>query len=156
MDLMHKIIPLSAQANALKSYFPNSKVHRNNFNHLRWTCDIQPSHNSGLYTVALDQIYGHQPRVYVLKPNILKRPKGILKLPHVYSTPEQQLCLFYPDGKEWNASMFYVHTIIPWASEWLFHYEIWYATNGIWTGGGVVHENEAEASYEECQRQLAS
>jgi len=26
-------------------------------------------------------------------------------------------------------------TILPWASEWLFHYEIWRAT-GEWTGGG--------------------
>ena len=27
-------------------------------------------------------------------------------------------------------------TIIPWASEWLLHYEIWLAT-GEWQGGGI-------------------
>jgi hypothetical protein len=26
-------------------------------------------------------------------------------------------------------------SIVPWASEWLLHYEIWRAT-GTWTGGG--------------------
>lgn len=152
---MHKIIPISSQAKALESYFPMSKISRIDFNHIRWEGELQPNPNSYKYRIALEHVYGDEPKVFVLKPNILKRPQGISKLPHVYSTKQQQLCLYYPNGKEWNASKYFVHTIIPWASEWLFHYEIWYATNGIWTGGGVVHENEAEAVYQEFQRQQA-
>src|SRR5690606_39815126 len=58
-------------------------------------------------------------------------------LPHVYSTPKQQLCLYYPKEKEWNTGMYYVHTLIPWACEWLCHYELWVST-GIWHGGGKI------------------
>lgn len=28
------------------------------------------------------------------------------------------------------------HTIVPWACDWLMHYEFWLAT-GTWAGGGV-------------------
>jgi hypothetical protein len=35
--------------------------------------------------------------------------KGEEFLPHVYSTPEQQLCLYYPDYNEWGTSK-YLHT----------------------------------------------
>jgi len=31
--------------------------------------------------------------------------------------------------------MFLADTILPWAAEWLAHYEIWFAT-GTWYGGG--------------------
>ena len=27
-------------------------------------------------------------------------------------------------------------TTVPWAAEWLLHYELWLATDGTWCGGG--------------------
>ena len=48
-----------------------------------------------------------------------------------------------PSGKEWDTGMYYVKTLIPWACEWLNHYELWVST-GTWHGGGIHHETEAE------------
>jgi hypothetical protein len=73
---------------------------------------------------------GQQPSVRVLDPVLRLRP-GVGALPHVYN--EGDLCLSAPG--EWNLSMAIGHTIVPWASEWLLHYEIWHAT-GEWAGGG--------------------
>jgi hypothetical protein len=33
---------------------------------------------------------------------------------------------------------FIADTLVPWASEWLFDYELWLAT-GEWYGGGIEH-----------------
>jgi hypothetical protein len=73
---------------------------------------------------------GHQPTVRVLDP-ILRPREGSGALPHVYARGD--LCLSAPG--EWNSSMAVGRTIVPWASEWLLHYEIWHAT-GDWAGGG--------------------
>jgi hypothetical protein len=52
-------------------------------------------------------------------------------LPHVFGG--EDLCLYY-EG-EWTSEMALVETIVPWASEWLVHYELWLIT-GEWGGGG--------------------
>lgn len=74
---------------------------------------------------------GHlrRPEVVVLDPP-LDVPEG-RSLPHVF--PGDRLCLHYPG--EWDDSMLVATTIVPWASEWLLHYEIWKST-GEWHGGG--------------------
>ncbi len=76
------------------------------------------------------------PNVYVIEPKPLILPEGKSKLEHIYSTDKQHLCIYYKKAKEWNETMFIADTIIPWTSEWLYHYEIWVAT-GIWHGGGI-------------------
>jgi hypothetical protein len=73
-----------------------------------------------------------RPFVWVLDPPLDAGHRE--RLPHVYS--EDRLCLYTPG--EWNGSMFIATTIIPWAAEWLFHYEVWKATDR-WTGGGHVY-----------------
>ena len=37
--------------------------------------------------------------------------------------------------KEFSGEKFLSETIIPWAIEWLYYYEIWLVT-GTWNGGG--------------------
>ena len=76
------------------------------------------------------------PNVYVLEPKPLILAEGKSKLEHVYDTTKQHLCIYYKKAKEWNESKFIAETIIPWTSEWLFHYEIW-VTTGTWHGGGI-------------------
>lgn len=44
------------------------------------------------------------------------------------------------DVGEWKPRMKLADTIVPWAAEWLLHYELWLAT-GEWGGGGV-HRGE--------------
>lgn len=55
------------------------------------------------------------------------------RLPHVY---DDCLCLYTPG--QWDRSMQIATTIIPWTAEWLFHYELWKATDH-WVGGGDVY-----------------
>jgi hypothetical protein len=49
-----------------------------------------------------------------------------------------QLCLYWPDGEQFNAGMYLAETILPWASEWLTYYELWQAT-GEWAGPEAPH-----------------
>jgi hypothetical protein len=80
--------------------------------------------------VRLDYRHGGFPRVGVLSPALESRLDQ--PLPHFYR--EGVLCL-HLEG-EWHPDMFLATTTLPWASEWLVHYEIWLAT-GVWYGGGA-------------------
>ncbi len=133
-------LPLIHQAGALKSYFPGSEIHRRGNHELTWVGSVTPSPLSATYTLKL-HYKDFSAKVYVIAPKPLQFAKGEKLLPHVYSTPEQQLCLYYPDYNEWDTSMYYVKTLIPWACEWLVHYECWVAT-GTWHGGGKHPEVE--------------
>lgn len=136
---MHRI-SLIHQAGALRSYFSSCKIVRKGEEELIWIGDITPTPLSDTYKIKLHYKRGKCLDIYVLEPQ-LKLAEGEIKLPHVYSTPKQQLCLYYPKNKEWHTGMFYVKTLIPWASEWLYHYEIWVGS-GVWHGGGIEHNAE--------------
>lgn len=73
---------------------------------------------------------GHRaPGVTVADPAL--RAEDVESLPHVYA--EDRLCLCYP--WQWDDGKLIARTIVPWAAEWLLHFEIWKAT-GTWHGGG--------------------
>ncbi len=133
-------ISLIHQAGALHSYFPASEIIRKGERELIWIGHITPTPLSDTYRMKLHYKKGESIDVYVLEPK-LALAAGAIKLPHVYSTPKQQLCLYYPKNNEWHTGMFYVKSLIPWASEWLYHYEIW-AGSGEWHGGGIEHEEK--------------
>lgn len=128
-------IPLIVQAYKLQSYFPDSKYSiRQNI--LVWKGYLQPTHLSPKYLIKVVYQREKHPNVYVIEPKPLILAKGKSKLEHVYDTGEQHLCIYYKRAKEWNETKFIADTIIPWTSEWLFHYEIW-VTTGAWHGGGI-------------------
>ena len=133
-------IPLLHQAGALRSYFPTSKIIRKGETELIWIGELNPSPLSKSYKIKLHHKSGEFIRIFILEPK-LRLADGQTELPHVYSTELQQLCLYYPKDNEWHPGMFYVKSLIPWASEWLYHYEIWVG-NGEWRGGGIDHNNE--------------
>lgn len=80
------------------------------------------------YDIEVRVVYPDQLELHPLKK----------QLPHVYDNRKQVLCLFYPKHREFLPTMLCSETIIPWACEWLLHYEIWLAT-GVWTGGDAPH-----------------
>lgn len=121
------------QQNALQIMFRDSYTTVSS-KRLVWKGNITPSPLSNTYQLKVVYEMGSGPKVFVLQPE-LYIPEGS-KLPHVYSEEKKQLCLYYPNGKEWNPKKLIAKTIIPWASEWLYHYEIWVAT-GDWNGGGI-------------------
>jgi hypothetical protein len=105
---------------------------------LSWTGELQPSPLSDIYTVHISYVAGEKaPTVTVPRPEL--RAAGVESLPHVYTG--DHLCLYYP--WQWTNDKLITRTIIPWASEWLLHYEIWKATS-TWHGGG--HEPAAGAA----------
>jgi hypothetical protein len=48
--------------------------------------------------------------------------------------PSDDLCLYYDEFD--GGQHLIADTVVPWISEWLFHYELWLST-GSWHGGGV-------------------
>ncbi|ACX76279.1 hypothetical protein Fisuc_2696 [Fibrobacter succinogenes subsp. succinogenes S85] len=72
---------------------------------------------------------------YVVNPKPLELAEGATRLEHVYDNQKQRLCLYHPKKRPWDRSMLLSETVIPWAIEWLYFYEIWLCT-GQWLGGG--------------------
>jgi hypothetical protein len=136
-------LSLIVQEGTLKSIFPSCSVYREKEEVLIWKHSITPTPLSDTYRLKLVYKRNEGVKVYVLDPKPLQLAQGKSLLPHVYSTTDQRLCLYYPTTREWDTTMLYTKTIIPWACEWLYHYEIWVGT-GTWNGGGIHHETEAE------------
>lgn len=97
---------------------------------MSWSGWLQPTEMSERYRVVISwDGVSYRPRVRVIAPAL--RTRGDEPLPHVFS--DGSVCLHMPD--EWSPDDLISETIIPWASEWLLHYELWLVT-GEWTGGG--------------------
>jgi hypothetical protein len=105
---------------------------------LIWESDLKPSAFSRVYRVRIEYRPGRSPVTRVVNP-VLRELSGGKKPPHVYDDAGDPLCLFYPAAREWDSSMLLSRTIVPWACEWLLHFEAWLYT-GIWEGGGVEHQ----------------
>ena len=93
---------------------------------------IKPTEQSRTYLTQIKLTGSKKLDVYVLKPNIAKENKGNKSVPHMYSLESGKICLYLP--KEIDNTDDY-SVIVPWISEWLYHYEIWKIT-GEWCGGG--------------------
>jgi hypothetical protein len=122
-------LTLAQQAYLLRQVVPRADC-RIRRGRLVCTARLQPTDLSCRYTVQVAYRRGDRPITHVRDPVLRPRP-GTTGLPHVYTGDE--LCLYLPG--EWNPTMPIAHTVLPWASEWLLHYEVWLAT-GEWTGGG--------------------
>lgn len=126
------------QLSCLRATYPEGKVVNTWNNGWCWTYQLQPRPSSPFYHFKITYSK-NRPRVYVVDK--LELADGQLRLPHVYSHEKQQLCLYLPNGREWNATM-PITMIVPWISRWLYFYESWVVT-GEWQGGGmhVTDEN---------------
>lgn len=128
-------IPLYIQASKLRQAFPEAKVTLRCRN-LVWEGVLQPTLLSDEYRVRIDYHLGTRPIVTVYGDNLQRVDDPAL--PHHFRVdPERkriQMCLHLHE--EFDSRMLLVDTILPWASEWLLHYEVWLAT-GEWYGGGV-------------------
>ena len=113
-------------------------------NHLKWRWSVRPTALSREYSLRLSYKLGRAPEVFVLHPNLRALSEG-RELPHVYSQEEQRLCLYLPRGGEWSPEMRLTDTFLPWASLWLYYFEMWLLT-GEWKGGGVHPDQEDSKS----------
>lgn len=104
---------------------------------------------------------GDWPVVRVLSPTLSARDGAPEEpVPHLFGDHDDpagaHLCLFYPDGVDWNDEMLLADSIVPWAAEWLFYYEMWHVT-GAWGGpeaphGPLSRESRATADSRERPR----
>lgn len=127
-----KSLTVGQQVLSMEKHFPKFQLSWNRGVAL-WIGDLQPAPASETYTIKVRYALDSVPGVWVTSPELIDRPDGA-KIPHVYEG--KRLCLYLPGSGEWERTMFIAETIIPWASLWLYHYEVWHAT-GEWLGGGV-------------------
>lgn len=136
---MRRLLTLAQQAFGLRGRFGDANVH---FSPPGLVCvlDLTPTPLSRTYSVKIEYDGFSRPVVKVLSPNL----KGIQgkELPHTFK--DGDLCLHLHE--EWGPEDLITATIVPWASEWLLHYELWLASGGTWSGGGHEAEAEAEAA----------
>jgi len=116
------------QAFALRQVMPNGRA-RIHSGTLTWVGQVQPGPECSTYELQIDHRPRRLPTVRVLAPALKPNDQGLL--PHVYS--DGTLCLH--DEGEWHSKMLLSQTILPWASEWLFYYELWLASD-TWFGDG--------------------
>jgi hypothetical protein len=127
-------LTLAQHAAVLRAMYPNSKTNINRAL-LTWHGTIQPIALARRYPVELQYRLGERPKIRVLEPN-LRELAGGRRIVHLYSQEKQELCVYYPDGREWHAGKSLGNTIVLWAHEWLVHFEAWLFT-GHWDGGGT-------------------
>ena len=126
-----RILALVREARLLDGHYPHGQATLK-AGMLRWTGELQPSEVSRQYRVDLRYTPPHPPRVLVRRPELVIDADG--NLPHIY--PDGSLCLHEPG--QWSPGDPIAETILPWACEWLLHYEFWRAT-GEWCGSGGNH-----------------
>ena len=126
-----KSVKLDLQIYNIKQRFPSFKFLKNK-TETYWIGKLKPSINSCTYTVKIIYNCKKSPKVFVLKPTILKQS------PHTYL--DGSLCLYYPCDKDYNNKLSIIaNTIIPWTSEWLYYYELW-LESGVWWGPEAPHK----------------
>lgn len=132
-----RCIRLAMQAANLRSKYPSGQLTLNRDQSFIWRGSLTPSPMGGTYELKVRLHVKDGVKVWGTAPKSLSLAPGKLSLPHVYDSEKQLLCLYYPKDNEWDRYMFLGDTILPWAIEWLYHYEIWVINGGKWTGGGI-------------------
>jgi hypothetical protein len=123
---------IGSQISSLRSHFPNLVVTFLGHNGLRVVGDISPTARSIKYNFELTYVIKGKPILKIINPKLTKNFKNE-EIPHIY--PDNSLCLYRPKYGEFTGADFLSETIIPWASLWLYYYEVWHIT-GEWLGGG--------------------
>lgn len=127
----NRILPLGTQFIVMRQVWP-SFVSQWRHSAVISTGPLQPTDMSPVYQVQIMYRLGERPEVVVVSPQLRDRPGQ--PIPHVY--PGKRLCLYLPRANEWTPAMPIAKTIVPWACDWLYFYEIWHAT-GEWLADGV-------------------
>ena len=98
-------------------------------NQIFWSGKVKPSPLSKEYTVVLLYQLKKSPKVWVIGDELenLDSPD----FPHKFDIDAKnkmvQICLYR--HAEFNSGKLLATTIIPWAIEWLYYYELWLATD---------------------------
>ena len=104
---------------------------------LTWIGIVKPTPFSKDYVIMIEYKIGKSPKTWLINETL--DTETYEQIPHNYEVDlfsgKIRLCLYKPGRKEWQPNSSIAKTIIPWAIEWLFYYEVWQVT-GEWLGGG--------------------
>ena len=142
---------LALQTLCLSKAFPSSSVELTP-GHLIWTGSVRPLDLCDTYLLRLEAEHERVPSIYVVEPELMADESGLL--PHVYDT--SSLCV--SDLGDFHPGMLFVDTVLPWALEWLVHYEQWRAT-GTWYGDGPERldvDSQADVLHPYCPERAPS
>lgn len=123
---------IAEQLSAMKSKYPQFEARFTSHSGLKITGALQPTSRSATYNFILKYNLTDSPKIKIVSPELRKNEKGE-DAEHLY--PNGYLCLYQPKYREFTRTDLLTDTIIPWASLWLYHYEVWHLT-GEWLGGG--------------------
>lgn len=130
----NKKYSLAQQKVALCRSFPQS-VCSISKGRLLWKSKVKPTYLSREYNIEICYLVSKSPKVYVFGDELQKLNDK--NFPHNYGVDVKnkrvKVCLYR--YQEFSSNKFLSDTIVPWAIEWLYYYEIWLAT-GEWQGGG--------------------
>lgn len=130
----HKRLNMAQQILKLRKDWNSGEVISYSHKGFEWYCKLRPTYLSREYELTVIYKVNGLPKAYIRRDNLLKNTND--KLPHIYKCEDSkvELCLYY--GNEFNSALYISDTIVPWAVEWLFYYEVWLRT-GEWQGGGI-------------------
>ena len=137
----NKNLTSAEQSTELKLSYLRSQLIRNR-EYFIWTNKFKPSNLSREYSISIEYNGRKPPNVWLDIDSIEKTIND--DVPHIYEYDKKnkrlKLCLYKPGYNEWNKTKSIAKTIVPWAIEWLFYFEIWLNT-GEWYGGGEHPES---------------
>lgn len=123
---------IAEQLSAMRIKYPQFETCFTSHSGLKVTGALQPTSRSAAYNFVLKYNLNDSPKIKIVSPELKKNEKGE-EAEHLY--PNGYLCLYQPKYREFTRTDLLTDTIIPWASLWLYHYEVWHLT-GEWLGGG--------------------
>ena len=130
-----KKFTLQQQKVALQAAYPEGSCTVRGGRKLLWCGKLRPTPVSNEYVIVLTWTPDDPPIVWVIGDTLEKLDDP--NFPHVYYVDQEnkmiQICLYR--HQEFNRHTLLDSTIIPWAKEWLYYYEMW-LTTGEWLGGG--------------------
>lgn len=130
-----KALTVARQLAALNAKFPTGEGHIKR-GVLTWSLTVKPMAFSLEYLIEVQYRFGTKPDVFASGGEIAAMA-DLSRIPHKYSidTERKRVCLCL-DYREWSRFDPIATTLVPWAIEWLAHFEVW-LTTGTWTGGGI-------------------
>jgi hypothetical protein len=142
-----KVRSLGAQIDRMKHAWPSFEHAMTADGHSIWRGEVRPYQQTYKIGVYWKVESSQKPWVILLDPKLTPRKNGTFEeIPHLLfndGDPELSgLCLFDPDGNEWSNKRLIADTTLPWAFEWLQHYEFW-RYDGIWRGKSIGPESIA-------------
>lgn len=123
---------IAEQLSAMRIKYPQFETCFTFHSGLKVTGALQPTSRSAAYNFVLKYNLTDSPKIKIVSPELKRNEKGE-EAEHLY--PNGYLCLYQPKYREFTRTDLLTDTIIPWASLWLYHYEVWHLT-GEWLGGG--------------------